>query len=246
MFSRAECPAILIDRQQHIVASNRRGGELLSAGAFVSAVDGRLVCPDDVSQRALMDALAAGSSGAEHSHTMLRASKSGVLRRGSARQLGVSLSAFAPFGGDPAHGGAMVLLTFENAPLESFDLLGNVMHCFGLTSAQGRVAVELATGKTIKQAAFYLGVSVNTVRHHVKAIFAKTGTNRQVELVRMLGRLSQMGTLDEESERMPHDTRAAESVSTATPMPRPTPQVPETIGGVAAARQTASGEMPAH
>ncbi|MFT4102020.1 MAG: LuxR C-terminal-related transcriptional regulator [Burkholderiaceae bacterium] len=198
MFSRAECPAILIDAQQYVVASNRRGNELLCAGAFVSLADGRLACPDGASQRALLAALAAGSAGADHGHVVLQASRSAAIRRGRPRQLGVSLSVFTPFTAGAVDGQILVLLTFENVPLASLDLSANVMRCFGLTSAQARVAAELATGKTIKRIAFELGVSVNTVRHHVKAIFAKTGTNRQVELVQMLGRLVQIWAFDDE------------------------------------------------
>ncbi|MFT3805131.1 MAG: helix-turn-helix transcriptional regulator [Burkholderiaceae bacterium] len=233
MLSRAECPAILIDAQQHVVASNRRGNELLCAGSFVSVVDGRLACPDDASQRALLAALTAGSAGTDHGHVVLQASKSVAVRRGSARQLGVSLSVFTPFAAGAADGQALVLLTFENVPLASLDLSANVMRCFGLTSAQARVAAELATGKTIKQIAFYLGVSVNTVRHHVKAIFAKTGTNRQVELVQMLGRLAQIETFDDEPARALAAPAAMREAA------------PETLGGVMT-RPAASGEMPAH
>ncbi|WP_460480529.1 helix-turn-helix transcriptional regulator [Comamonas humi] len=57
---------------------------------------------------------------------------------------------------------------------------------FGLTPAESLLASELARGVSLGEAAMHLGVSRNTVRSQLQAIFMKTGTNRQGELVRML------------------------------------------------------------
>jgi len=57
---------------------------------------------------------------------------------------------------------------------------------FGLTAAETRVAVALASGTDLTQAAEEFGVSRNTVRTQLRAIFAKTATSRQSDLVRLL------------------------------------------------------------
>jgi len=57
---------------------------------------------------------------------------------------------------------------------------------FGLAAAETRVAVALASGTDLTQAAEEFGVSRNTVRTQLRAIFAKTATSRQSDLVRLL------------------------------------------------------------
>ncbi|WP_119418863.1 helix-turn-helix transcriptional regulator [Desertibaculum subflavum] len=57
---------------------------------------------------------------------------------------------------------------------------------YGLTATETRVAEQLAAGDTIEQAAQALGMAWATARSHLAAIFRKTGTRRQPELMRLL------------------------------------------------------------
>jgi len=54
---------------------------------------------------------------------------------------------------------------------------------FGLTPAEARVVHRLVSGDSLRSAAKALGIQYETVRTHLKSIFQKTGTRRQVELV---------------------------------------------------------------
>lgn len=54
---------------------------------------------------------------------------------------------------------------------------------YGLSAAESHIALQLAEGKTLQAIAINRGVAVGTVRAQVKAIFAKIGVNRQIELV---------------------------------------------------------------
>ena len=60
---------------------------------------------------------------------------------------------------------------------------------FDLTPAEARLAKHLANGETVGETADALGVSVTTLRSHLRSIFAKTGTSRQAELTGMLSSL---------------------------------------------------------
>jgi DNA-binding CsgD family transcriptional regulator len=60
---------------------------------------------------------------------------------------------------------------------------------FALTPAEARLAVIIAQGATPERAAGVLGISRQTARNQLKAVFAKTGTHRQSELVALLSRL---------------------------------------------------------
>lgn len=64
---------------------------------------------------------------------------------------------------------------------------------FDLSPAEARLAQLLADGLSIEEAALQLGVARNTVRSQLQSVFAKTGTNRQGDLVRLL--LSSAATL---------------------------------------------------
>jgi DNA-binding CsgD family transcriptional regulator len=57
---------------------------------------------------------------------------------------------------------------------------------YDLTDAEARLACVVASGHTPKQAAKVLGVNLDTVRCTLKRVFAKTGTSRQTELVRLV------------------------------------------------------------
>jgi DNA-binding CsgD family transcriptional regulator len=56
----------------------------------------------------------------------------------------------------------------------------------GLTPSEAKVAALIARGRSGRQAADELGLSYNTLKTHLKRIFAKTGTRSQGELIRLL------------------------------------------------------------
>lgn len=57
---------------------------------------------------------------------------------------------------------------------------------YQLTPAEADVAVQIAKGRRLHEVAETFGVSINTVRTHVRQLFLKTSTKRQAELVRLL------------------------------------------------------------
>ena len=57
---------------------------------------------------------------------------------------------------------------------------------FDLTAAEAAIARDLTQGKTINDIAGLRGVADSTVRSQVRSLFEKTGTHRQVDLVRLL------------------------------------------------------------
>ncbi len=61
-----------------------------------------------------------------------------------------------------------------------------VRQLFDLTPAETQLALQLANGLTLDEAADEIGISKNTARAHLRAIFSKTGVTRQATLVRML------------------------------------------------------------
>jgi DNA-binding CsgD family transcriptional regulator len=60
---------------------------------------------------------------------------------------------------------------------------------FGLTPVESKVASVISTGASPEHAAEEMEIAVVTARNHLKAVFAKTGTHRQSELVALLAAL---------------------------------------------------------
>ena len=56
---------------------------------------------------------------------------------------------------------------------------------FHLTPAETALAIQLANGLSLEEAAEILNIKRNTARAHLRSIFSKTGVRRQTELVRI-------------------------------------------------------------
>jgi DNA-binding CsgD family transcriptional regulator len=96
---------------------------------------------------------------------------------------------------EPAHGDresrwhgrlAVVVVLIANPDDPRPPSIADLRGAYGLTAAQARVAVLLGEGLSLSAIAERLQVRVDTVRTHLKKIFAKTDTRRQSELVRLL------------------------------------------------------------
>jgi len=64
---------------------------------------------------------------------------------------------------------------------------------FGLTAAEARLAVTLMEGRSLSEASEVRGLSRETVKSQLSAIFSKTDTKRQGELIRLLARVPALG-----------------------------------------------------
>ncbi|TGT63711.1 helix-turn-helix transcriptional regulator [Mesorhizobium sp. M00.F.Ca.ET.170.01.1.1] len=62
--------------------------------------------------------------------------------------------------------------------------------CFGLTASEARLARHVSSGEALESAADELAITYETARNHLKAIFAKTDTHRQGELIALLARIA--------------------------------------------------------
>jgi DNA-binding CsgD family transcriptional regulator len=58
------------------------------------------------------------------------------------------------------------------------------LHC--LTNAEARIGAMLASGRSVREISTQLKVSGHTVRTHIKHLLAKTDTNGQIQLVRLI------------------------------------------------------------
>jgi DNA-binding CsgD family transcriptional regulator/PAS domain-containing protein len=61
-----------------------------------------------------------------------------------------------------------------------------IMDAYGLTQAEARVALAASSGSTVVETAQSLGLSPNTIKTHLRRVFAKTATARQAELAGLI------------------------------------------------------------
>ncbi|GJE48695.1 hypothetical protein GOFOIKOB_1727 [Methylobacterium tardum] len=81
----------------------------------------------------------------------------------------------------------LLLIDLDATPLPSTGCLEQI---FGLTPAEARLTLLLVGGKTLDEIAQKLHLSVATVRTQLKAVFEKTHTHRQAELLVLVSRLA--------------------------------------------------------
>jgi DNA-binding CsgD family transcriptional regulator len=67
--------------------------------------------------------------------------------------------------------------------------MGLLAELFQLSPAEHRLAELLAQGLPLESCAARLNVSINTVRTQLRALFRKTGTTRQAQLINLFTRL---------------------------------------------------------
>ncbi|MFC4273439.1 response regulator [Sneathiella chungangensis] len=90
----------------------------------------------------------------------------------------------APIGTGVAGKGAVL---FVSDPAEPVELsIETICRLYGLTPAEGRLALGLTNGHKLDDLADEWGVSMHTVRSQLRQIFRKTDTSRQSEVVKLI------------------------------------------------------------
>lgn len=109
------------------------------------------------------------------------------LLEGDTMALALPVSAPAKNSAGDARAAVMLLLIDRQGRTDA--AAGFVIQAFGLSPAESRVLPLLVQGKTPAEIAQSLDLKLPTVRSQLSAIFAKTGTTPQQELIRLLGAL---------------------------------------------------------
>jgi DNA-binding CsgD family transcriptional regulator len=109
------------------------------------------------------------------------------IRLGSGRMLHIDVLPLPPDVTPPRR--IVALLFLRETGDGGGSLAETLRQRFGLTPAESRLALALADGMGLREAADRNGVRLSTARVQLKAIFWKTETHRQAELVALLARL---------------------------------------------------------
>lgn len=165
------CAAVLLSTTRGIKAVNPPADQLLKEGRLL-AVDplGRLFLRDPDSQAAFMKALDA---------VFVREQPLGgpVECRLPLSNFRLSLVVLKL----PAMDAQLALVLLIGGAGEA-----GVLHSAFFTAAESRLAKALLNGQSLTEFSKQAGISINTARKQLAALFAKTGTNRQAALVAWL------------------------------------------------------------
>jgi DNA-binding CsgD family transcriptional regulator len=200
--------AILVDGDGKVVGLNAAARDCLGGGLHIR--NRRLITADPATQRALMQLIESGRD-AGNAHAC--AGEQVVVARRNTRPLilrtirldGGAVSLFHP---------ASAIVVVLDAARVSLPTEAQLKSAFGLSYGEARLAICLAAGRMLESAARLCGISYETARKRVKAVFDKTDTRRQSELVALI---IHIGTL----------AGAARAVAGETMRPMPPPRLIE-------------------
>lgn len=166
----------LVDAEAHTVFCNSAADRRMSEPGFPLRLRAERLVADGVAALHPAIRAACGKAGpARASWLRLPGSSSELLLTPVSTQVPMHHSHQRPL--------ALVAL-LENRPR-----LALLAELFQFTRAESRLAGLIAQGLSPEDCAGCLGVSINTVRTQLRALFAKTGTERQAELAGLFARL---------------------------------------------------------
>jgi DNA-binding CsgD family transcriptional regulator len=175
----------LVRADGEIAYGNASARTLLGQKNVLREADGVLKVFDPIAQKAFDDAFAAAAGGD------IALGQRGIaiplLSRDGERYVGHVLSLTSGIRRQAASGYAAVAAVFvHKAVLQRPTLIEAVAAHFQLTPAELRVLFAIVEVGGVPQVAAVLGISEDTVKTHLKHVFAKTDTNRQADLVRLI------------------------------------------------------------
>jgi DNA-binding CsgD family transcriptional regulator len=178
-FDAAGFGAVLVDLQGFVLAMNRRAKEYVGRDLHITG--GRLSCDDRTASVQLERlAKAPGRSNGRDGDPVL-------LPRGNQAPL-LAYEAPLPKRAQISGAAKMILLVDPMRTAEPSAAL--LKSAFGLTPTEVNVAQHIARGRDLAEIAEARGVSLGTLRVQLRSIFSKTSTNRQAQLVALLGGLT--------------------------------------------------------
>jgi DNA-binding CsgD family transcriptional regulator/PAS domain-containing protein len=176
---------VVLTGDRRIWRCNREAERIMAEGGEIDGRGGKLVARRPIDNSALQRLIAgaietAHGRGGDGGGSMALAKHTGprpyAVLVAPVHERASPLSLAAP--------AVLVLLTDpDHAPETPAQLLRRV---YGLTRKEAQLALALAGGANLADAAERLRIAEGTARRHLAAIFARTGIHRQAELVRLI------------------------------------------------------------
>jgi DNA-binding CsgD family transcriptional regulator len=185
MFDRLPVAAALVNARGRVVWLNEPCRRLVAeADGIAIGRDGfEAALPAETRQlrRSIAGALQTAQDASSTAGDVIFLSRPSGRRSLSALVFPIPPGAKQGFDSDPCVG------VFVSDPERRVELpVDTLRRLYGLTPAEARLTVLLASGTRLQAAADELGIRINTARHHLKQVFTKTRTGTQSALIHLL------------------------------------------------------------
>lgn len=171
----------LLGEDGSVVRMNRAAERLVADQRAVRVMNGRFVASQPSDDRTLQALI-----GAATSRTIPRSGAMSLRSPNLALPLKAQVS---PISAEPAsifESPPGALLSISDPNLTAAQSAEAMRLRFQFTPAEARIALQAAEGRSAREIAANLKLSVNTVRRHLQMLLEKTGASRQADLVRLL------------------------------------------------------------
>lgn len=176
---------VTLDETGAVLKSNPVADEMLREGDGLRLVSGVLRAESAAENRELQRLVKQALSGESGGRATLVDAIS-ITRKSPRGKLGVLVRSLPNTGSSKSTHRPSVVLFIRDAERKSEASREMVRRLFDLTPAEASLALALANGLTLDEAADQLGIRKNTARAHLRSIFSKIGVTRQTTLVRAL------------------------------------------------------------
>jgi len=176
---------VTLDETGAVLKSNPVADEMLREGDGLRLVGGVLRAESAAENRELQRLVKQALTGETGGQAALVDAIS-ITRKSARGKLGVLVRSLPNAGSSKSKHRPSVVLFIRDAERKSEASREMVRRLFDLTPAEASLALALANGLTLDEAADQLGIRKNTARAHLRSIFSKIGVTRQTTLVRAL------------------------------------------------------------
>ena len=173
---------VLIDQSGHVVRADAAAARIFERNSGLAIVDKRLRASNRADDSALREAIVAGI---RHSSSAAPAYSS-AIRCSTCANLTLLVRSLAPSACSANEKAAAVVVYLSDSETESAVSTQYLIKLFGMSAMEAALTLQLVRGRTLAEAAHVLHLSEQTARTYSKHVFAKTGTHRQADLVRLI------------------------------------------------------------
>lgn len=177
---------LLVEADGTIVTTNTVADELIARGSVLTSSNGRLRAGTPAMTQQIGAAIAEMARLQSSTVDPLVYASFALADPERLHPLTLIVRPGPPYGPVSAPLKRTALLILRDPARPAMLPVGDLERLFGLSPAEARLATRLADGDGLDEAAQLLGISRNTARSQLQSVFAKTGVNRQGDLVRLL------------------------------------------------------------
>jgi DNA-binding CsgD family transcriptional regulator len=183
-----DAAVFFVDTEGNIVDKNANGAAMLAESLLSGAMIAQQTLPEYVVGATLLDAFVrARQNGASNSRDFCAPLK---MRNGDQYVLHAMPLAPGHQWETSANHRAVAVLFVQKATIGSAEAAEAIARQYKLTRMELRVLLTLVQGGGAPETARSLGIAVSTVRTHLRRLFSKTGTSRQLDLAKLVAGFS--------------------------------------------------------